>query len=183
MAYSFTTLDKGIKESQEWLLKEFAGIQAGRATPAILDSIMVESYGTPTAIPHAAAISLLDARTLRVLPWDKSLIKSIEKAIHEAKLPLSVSADADGVRVSFPELTSERRTTIVKILKEKLEEARVSIRKVREAVKSDITEQERAGALSEDDAKRAKDEMEKRVTEGNKKLEELAAKKEAEILA
>ena len=110
MAYDFSTLDKNIKETDEWLTREFSGIRTGRATPAILDSVKADVYGTRTALIQIGTVSIEDARTLRVIPWDKSLNKAVEKAITEADLGVSVATDDQGLRVLFPELTAERRT-------------------------------------------------------------------------
>ncbi|HWB34284.1 MAG TPA: ribosome recycling factor, partial [Candidatus Paceibacterota bacterium] len=149
--------------------------------PAILDGVMVESYGTRMTISQVANISVEDARTLRVVPWDSSQAKEIEKAITMANLGLSVGMDERGVRVSFPELTSERRAQLVKLAKEKIEEGRTSLRKLRDDIWSDIQKQEKDGKMPEDDKFRAKDDMQKRVDAANKKFDEALERKEKEI--
>jgi ribosome recycling factor len=122
-----------------------------------------------------------DARTLRVAPWDKSQIKAIEAAIQKANLGLSVTSDDGGLRVIFPELTGERRAQIIKLLGQKLEDARISLRKEREIVIDDFKKQEKDGEMSEDEHFKGKEELQKLVDEANRKFDELAANKEKEI--
>ncbi len=122
-----------------------------------------------------------DARTLRITPWDKTQVKAIEGAITKANLGLSVSTDDNGLRVIFPELTGERRAQMGKLLHAKLEDARISLRKEREAVLADCKQQEKDGEMSEDDVFKAKEELQKHVDEMNRHFEQLAEKKEAEI--
>ena len=181
MAYNFKPFEGRIKEVTERLTKELAGVRTGRATPAILDGIQVESFGTRMPINNVAAVSIEDARSLRISPWDASMAKEIEKAITVANLGLSVGADEKGVRVFFPELTSERRAQLLKVAKEKVEEARTSLRKMRDEVWSDIQKQEKDKKMGEDDKFRAKDEMQKRVDAANKAFDEVLARKEKEI--
>jgi len=182
MAYNFTEFKNKITEVENWLSKEFSSIHTGRAIPALLDGVMIDSYGTKTAINHVAAVTAEDQRTLRVSPWDKSQIKDIEKAINSANLGVSVASDDQGLRVFFPELTTERRQAFVKIAKEKLEYTRISLRKEREDVWSDIQKQEKEGEISEDDKFRLKDELQKIVDEANNKLDSMAENKEKEIM-
>lgn len=181
MSYDFSHFKKQLQGIEEWLGNEYLGVRTGRATPAILDGVSVEAYGARTPLKHAAAISIEDAKTLRVAPWDKTQIKAMEKAVMEANLGLSVSSDDRGLRVFFPDLTSERRTSLVKVVREKLEQARVSVRSERDEIWSDIQSQEREGSIAEDEKFRLKDEMQKYVDAANKKLEELAGRKEDEI--
>lgn len=181
MAYDFKPFDKRIAEVTERLTKELSGVRTGRAAPAILDGIMIESYGTRMGLAQVATISVEDARTLRVAPWDMSNAKEIEKSITQANLGLSVGLDERGVRVSFPELTSERRVQLVKLAKEKVEEARVSLRSARDEVWSDIQKKEKDGEMPEDDKFRAKDEMQKRVDAAGTEFDNALARKEKEI--
>ncbi|HWH07094.1 MAG TPA: ribosome-recycling factor, partial [Candidatus Paceibacterota bacterium] len=126
MAYDFSKLTGGIKETEEWLTRELSGVRTGRATPALLDSVKPEIYGARTPITNVASVTVEDARTIRIVPWDKSVVKSIEKAITEADLGISVSVDDMGLRVIFPELTAERRTMLAKLAGEKFEHAKVT---------------------------------------------------------
>lgn len=178
MAYSFSDFSTKGKEVVEWLKREYTGISTGRATPAILDLVSVESYGSRTAIPHVASVTIEDPRTLRVAPWDKTQLKSIESALRDADLGLSVSVDDMGLRIFFPQLTTERRAQLVKVLKDRLEDARVKVRMLRQETQKDIE----AESLPEDDAKRAADELQKKVEEYNGLLEDVFAKKEAEVM-
>jgi ribosome recycling factor len=179
--YNFQPFKSRVAEIEEWVKKEFSLLRTGRATSVILDSITIESYGSQSPIAHVASVSMEDARTLRVAPWDKSQIKVIEAAIQKANLGLSVTSDDGGLRVIFPELTGERRTQIIKLLGAKLEDARISLRKEREAVIDDFKKQEKDGEMSEDEHFTGKEELQKLVDEANRKFDELAANKEKEI--
>lgn len=182
MNYSFSPFQTKTAEVGERLRKELAGIHTGRVASAILDGVSIESYGARTPIAHSGSIAVEDARTLRITPWDKTQIKAMERAVNDANLGVSVSSDATGLRVFFPELTTERRTALQKLVRGKLEEARVALRTEREKVWHDIQERERSGELSEDDKFRLKDELQKFVDEGNRTLESLAERKEKEIM-
>jgi ribosome recycling factor len=181
MAYDFKPFEKKIADIKARLEKEFSSVRTGRATPAILDSVQIESYGTRMGLAQVATISVEDARTLRVSPWDMSNAKEIEKAVTAANLGLSVGSDEKGVRVFFPELTAERRTTLIKLAKDKLEEGRTALRVAREEVWDDIQKKEKDKKMSEDDKFRAKDDMQKRVDAANKSFDELFTRKEKEI--
>ncbi|MDO8518431.1 MAG: ribosome recycling factor [bacterium] len=181
MAYDFKPFDKKIAEVVERLGRELSGVRTGRAAPAILDGIMVESYGTRMPLNQVANISIEDARTLRVAPWDMGNAKEVEKAITTANLGLSVGLDERGVRVFFPELTSERRVSLVKLAKERIEETRAALRVVRDEVWSHIQKLEREGTMPEDDKFRAKDEMQKKVDTANTLFDDALARKEKEM--
>ncbi len=182
MAYDFKDLKTGIKSVEEWLKAEFSGIRTGRATPAILDSVMVEAYGSLMPINQVGSISVEDARMMRVTPWDMSLAKPVEKAIMLADLGLSLAVDEKGVRVSFPDLTSDRRASLIKLAKQKLEDARITLRGEREKTIKDIERREKEGEISEDEKFRLKTELQKYIDEAGSVLEGLFAKKEKEIL-
>lgn len=181
--YNFANFKSRLKEVEEWLGREYLGIRTGKATPAVLDGVMVDSYGTKTPLKHVSAIGIEDAVTIRVTPWDKSQLSAIQKSIESANLGLSVAPDNTGLRVIFPALTEERRKMLIKLTGEKLEDARISVRKEREKVWEDIQSEEKAGNLSEDDKFRAKDELQKLIDETNKNLDSLAKKKETEIMS
>jgi ribosome recycling factor len=178
MAFNFTNLDAGLKESTDWLGREYSRVHTGRATPMLLDSVMVEAYGSFQPIKNVGSVSVEDARTLRLTLWDKTVIKDVEKAITAANLGLSLATDAEGMRIIFPPLTTENRAKLVKVLKEKMEEARVSVRKEREIAQNDL----KAADLPEDDARRAKEEIQKRVDAANAKLEAIFEGKEDEVM-
>lgn len=177
MAYNTTNFKQELKKIEEWLAREYSQVHTGRATPMVLDSISVDSYGSRMPIKNVAGITIEDPKTLRIAPWDKNQIKDIESAIMAANLGLSVASDSDGVRVIFPMLTTENRAKLAKVLKEKLEEARIKVRQERG------DEMNKLGDLSEDDKNRAKDEVQKCVDEANKNLEGVFAKKETEVMS
>jgi len=181
--YDFKQLKTSIEETQEHYKTELSTIRTGRAAPALLDNIRVESYGTKVPLNQVGSVSAEDARTLRVSPWELDQVNQIEQAIREADLGVTLSSDEKGVRICFPELTSERREQLIKLTQTKLEEARITLRRHREDVWSDIQKQQKDGELSEDEKFTSKDEMEKIIKEGNEVLEELAKKKEVELNA
>lgn len=183
MLYDFSKFKIKTKEIEEWLRKEYSGVRTGMASPALLDGVIVESYGSRMGIKELASISIEDARSLRVSPWDSSQTANIEKAITLANLGVSIRADERGLRVLFPELTTERRQSFVKIANGKLEEARVSLRSARDEIWNEIQKKEKEGGMGEDDKFRLKNEMQKIVDDTNKKLEEVAEKKDKEIMS
>ncbi len=176
MQYDFSHFKKQGAETIEWLKREFSGIRTGRAAPAILDNLKIESYGTLLGLKELASINIEDARTLRITPWDMSQAKNIEKAIQTSDLGLSATVDDKGLRIIFPELTSQRRAQLLKVAKQKLEDARVAIRGEREKVKKEIDK------ITDKDAKfRAGEELQKLVDGLNKDLEAAYERKEKEI--
>lgn len=182
MAYNFSQFKQGAEGALEWLKNEYAGLRTGKASPAILDNVLVEAYGSKMKIKELANVNLEDARSIRIVPWDTAVAKSLEAAIRDGGLGLSVSVDDKGLRVSFPPLTSERRADLVKVAKQKMEEARIRVRTEREKIHSHVDKEEKGGTMSKDDAYRTKQELQKLVDEANKKLEEIGEKKEKEIL-
>lgn len=181
MSYDFNNFKKRAGEIENWLKEEFSHLQTGRATPALLDSVMVAAYGQNQPLKNISAINIEDARTLRIKPWDAAVIKDIEKAIISSNLGVNPIVDNNSVRIPFPELTGERREALVKILHGKLEGAKISLRKERDEVWNDIQGKEKNKEFGEDDKFRFKDELEKLTGEANKKMEELSGKKEKEI--
>jgi ribosome recycling factor len=181
MAYNFTAFQNGIKEVEEWLKKELSLVRTSRASTAMLDNVYVDAYGAKSPVSHVATISTDGPRTLRIAPWDKSHIKSIEEALRSADLGLSVSSDEGGIRVTSPELTGERRTQLTKLVREKLEDARISVRKEREAVLSDCKKKKDADEMSEDEFFKTREALQKFVDDANAKLEDLSAKKEKDL--
>ncbi|MBP9759755.1 MAG: ribosome recycling factor [Candidatus Pacebacteria bacterium] len=179
--YTFTTLTSAIQDIADHLKNELMSIRTSQAAPALLDNVHVEAYGSMMPLNQVGSVTIEDSRTLRVSAWDIAQVHALEKAIRNAELGVSVSADEKGVRVSFPELTSDRRTQLLKLTRTKLEEARTAIRQVREHTWQDIQKKEKEKELSEDDKFRAKEGMEKLVKEGNDKLEEMAVRKEEEL--
>ncbi len=182
MAYDFSGVLGQKNTIMEWLKSEYRSIQTGRATPQVLDLVHIDMYGARTLIAHAGNITIEDPRTLRVAPWDKSVIGQMEKAINDADLGLSVSSDSDGLRVYFPSLTTETRTKLVKLLKDRLEDARIRVRALREETNKHIDAEAKNGAYGEDEQKKYREEMQKIVDAANQELEDYFQKKEIEVM-
>jgi len=181
MIYDLSPLKKKLPEIEEWLRKELSLLRTGRASPALLDNINIDYYGAKQPLKYVGAISSEDARTLRVRPWDTSLIPQIDQAIRNAGMGLQAIAEKDSVRIIFPELTEERRKVLIKSVSEKLEQARISIRKIRDEYWRDIQDKEREGKISEDDKYRLKDDLQEMIDKVMKNLEQMAEAKEKEI--
>lgn len=171
------------KEIVDWLATEYAGIRTGQASPALLDGIKVESYGSMMPLNQIGSVGVEDARTLRVSLWDVGGVPAVETALREADMGVSVATDSAGLRVIFPELTSERRTQLVKLAKTKLEDARVSVRSARDEIMKDLERQQKDGDIGEDDKFTQKEEVQKKVDAVNSQLEALYDKKESEVSA
>lgn len=182
MPYDFKGFKSAADSTFEWLKNEYLSLRTGQATPTILDGVMVESYGSRVPVKQVASILVSGPKSLIVAPWDKNIAAEVDRSIREANLGLSVAMDSQGIRVSFPDLTVERRALLVKALKEKLEEARIKMRQEREKIIADIDKKEKDGSLNKDDKFRLRNELQKLVDETNEKLEELSSKKEKEIL-
>ena len=182
MAYNFSNFKTDLKKAEEWLSKEYSQIHSGRAIPVVLDGIMVDSYGTFISIKNVASVNIEDPKTLRIAPWDKNQIKEIERAILAANTGLSLATDEAGIRVIFPALTTERRIMTVKILKEKLEDARVTTRLEREKVVTDVEKKEKNAEITNDELFRAREEIQKIMNETNVMLEAIFEKKENEVM-
>lgn len=182
MPYNFLEFKNTLKGVENWLSGELSQIHAGRATPLVLDGVMIDVYGAKSSLSHVATITIEDPKTLKVSPWDKSHIKDIERAIGAANLGLSTAPDQTGVRVIFPELSSDRRQGLVKTIRERLEKARITMRQHRDEMWSEIQNKEKEGGMAEDDKFRAKEEMEKLIGECGANLEAISAKKEKEVL-
>jgi ribosome recycling factor len=176
--YDINPFKQEIKQAQEWLSKEYSQIHTGRAAPALLDGVMVEAYGATQPLKNVASTTIEDPKTLRVVPWDKGQIKDIERGLYAADLNFSIAVDDSGIRVIIPALTTESRQKLVKIAKERLEEARITVRKARESALNDFKE----AKLPEDMMRNAKDDVQAIVDAANNDLESLFKKKETEIL-
>jgi ribosome recycling factor len=181
MAYDFKPLEAKLGGAKEWLSKEYRGLRTGRATPTILDGVTVQAYGSQMPIKQVGNIGVEDARSLRITPWDMGLLKDIERGIVAANLGLGTATDASGIRVTFPELTSERREQLVKVAKQKLEEARGTVRAAREDCWKDIQAKEEEGGMGEDEKFRLKDDLQKKIDTCNEELEKLFEAKETEM--
>lgn len=183
MSYNFSSFKDSVKAKEAWFVLELSSLRTGRVSPAILDNVSVESYGSKMPVNHVSAISIEDAKTLRVVPWDSSQLKAIEKAILAANLGVSVAPDNVGIRLSFPDLTEDRRRSLIKIVKTKLEETRVAVRQERDKTIGDIQTREKTHEITEDDRYRLKEELQKLVDEANKRFDILAERKEKEVMS
>lgn len=181
MAYDFSKLKVSIKETEEWLSRELSGIRTGRATPTLLDGVKPEAYGNRMPLKELASISVEDARTLRIIPWDMTLVKTIEKGITDANLGIGIATDAQGLRVSFPELTGERRAQLSKIAGDKAEQAKVTLRGHRTDALHLIDAAGKEGGMGKDEILRLKSEVQKLIDAGNDALGKILEKKEKEI--
>lgn len=175
-------LTKKLEDILLGLKTETASLRTGRATPALVENLEVEAYGEKQPLKALAAISTPGGREIAIQPWDKSLLSVIEKAIQASPLGLNPVADKDLIRLSIPALTEERKKDLIKILREKLEHARIQMRRIRDEAMKAIEAEEKAKNISEDERFRQKQEVEKKVGEYNKKIEELGEAKEKEIM-
>ena len=165
----------------EHLRHEFTGLRTGRASVALLDQVKVDYYGTPTPLKQVATLATPESRLITVQPFEKTLMKDIEKAILASGLGLTPTNDGKLIRLPIPPLTEERRKDLVKVAKRLTEEVRVHIRNIRRDVLEDIKKAQKDSTLAEDDAKKAHDEIQKLTDTYMAKVDELLKKKEAEI--
>ncbi len=165
----------------EHVVEDLSQIHTGRATPELVEGITVEAYGTQSPIKSLANINAADSRSLVIQPWDKSLLDSISKAISSSSLGFQASTEGEIVRVRIPDLTAERRQEFVKVMKEKIEDGRISVRNVRQIAMKEIDEAV-VGGVSKDIADRNRAEVEKIVKSANEKIEEMRQTKEKELM-
>lgn len=164
------------------LERAYSAIRAGRANPAVLDKVQVDYYGTPTPIQSMAAVSVTEARILVIQPWDKSTLKSIEKAIQASDIGINPANDGSTIRIVFPPLTEERRKDLCKQVRKEGEEAKVAIRSIRRDANDKFKALKKSSEISEDDLKDLEDQTQKLTDKYVKKIDEIAAAKEKEIL-
>lgn len=176
-----SSAEENMKKSVDVVRKEFASLRAGRATPALLDKIVVSYYGTPTPLNQMANISVPEARMLVIQPWDKSATPEIERAILKSDVGITPSSDGTVIRLTIPQLTQERRTELVKVIKKKAEEGRVAIRNIRRDINDNLKAKQKEG-VPEDDVKRAQDDLQKTTDKYIKEIDELVKLKEQEIM-
>jgi ribosome recycling factor len=164
------------------LQEEFAAVRTGRATPALVDKLKVDYYGSEVPLQQIAGFSVPEPRVLVISPYDKAAIKGIERAIQESDLGVNPSNDGAIVRLTFPELTTERRKDLVKVVKHRAEESRVAVRNVRRDVRKELETLERDGDLSRDELDRIEKELEKVTHEAVAEIDAMLAHKEHELL-
>ncbi len=166
----------------EHLQKELGALRTGRATPALVEDIVVNAYDTMMEIKGLASIQTSDARTLVIEPWDKSLTKNIEKAIRDAGTGLNPLVDGTSIRIIMSSMTEDNRKQMVKKMKEIIEEAKIAVRQIREDARVQITKMEKDKTMSEDEKFKLFDEIDKMTKEYTARVEEVGAKKEEEIM-
>lgn len=172
-----THMQKAVESAK----REFASVRTGRASPALLERVTVDYYGTPTPITQVATVTVPEPRLLLIQPWDKSLVREIERAIQKSDLGLMPSSDGTLIRLPIPSLTGERRKDLAKLAHKQAEEARVAVRNIRRDHKDKLERLEKKGELSEDDVRRAVDELQKLTDRHIAEIDTLLSAKEKEI--
>lgn len=174
--------DQKMQKSIEALKADLAKVRTGRAHPGILDHIHVEYYGNPTMLTQVANVTLIDARTIGVQPFEKKMVAVIEKAIRESDLGLNPSTQGDIIRVPTPALTEDRRKEMVKLVKNEAEDAKIALRNIRREANEALKKLLKDKSCSEDDERRAQDEIQKLTDKGVADVEKLVTEKEKEVL-
>lgn len=161
---------------------EFSGVRSGRAAPALIERLSVEAYGVDVRLQEIASISVPEARQLMISPHDPANLDAIERAIRNSDLGLSPSNDGRSLRLNFPPLTEERRRELVKVVRQMAEDGRIAIRNVRRDVRKELDSLEKDGSLSEDEQKRAEDQLDKMTQKAEAQIGDALEHKEAELL-
>ncbi|MDB5926279.1 MAG: ribosome recycling factor [Betaproteobacteria bacterium] len=177
------TADQKMKKSLEALKNDLSKVRTGRAHAGLLDHVMVDYYGTPTAVPQVANVTLLDARTIGVTPWEKKMASAIEKAIRDSDLGLNPSSMGDTVRVPMPALTEERRKDLIKVVHKEGENARVAIRNVRRDAIHQLKDLLKQKKVAEDEERRAQDDVQKLTDRYIADIDKALQAKEADLMA
>ena len=177
-----TAYEEKMQKTIDNLANEYANIRAGRANPRLLEKIKVDYYGAPTNLQGVANISVPEARTLMIAPWDASLIKAIEKAILASDLGVTPNNDGKNIIINFPELTEERRKELAKDIKKKGEDAKVAVRNIRRDAKDSLKKQNKAGDFSEDELSDKEDELQKTTDKFIADIDKMVDSKTKEIM-
>jgi len=175
--------DAKMQKTVDVVLSDFASVRAGRANAGVLDRIMVEYYGVPTPLNQVASISSPDPRALLIQPWDTSLLRPIEKAIQTSELGINPQNDGRSIRLTFPQLTEERRKELTKQVRKYGENGKVAIRNIRRDAMDKFKAMEKKSEITEDDLKEYEKELQDMTDKRCKQIDELTAKKEAELMA
>ncbi len=183
MKEMYQEYDVKMQKTIDVVTSDFAGVRAGRANAAVLDKITVEYYGTETPIHQVASISTPDARTLVIQPWDGTLLKAVEKALLTSELGINPQNDGKVIRLVFPQLTEERRKELTKQVKKYGEGGKVAIRNIRRDAMEKFKAMKKKAEITEDDLKELEDELQKLTDKRCKEIDDLTAKKEAELMA
>ena len=175
--------EERMNKTVDALDKEYASVRAGRANPGVLDKILVDYYGVPTPINQMAAISVSEARILVIQPWDKSTLNPIYKAIQASDIGINPQNDGSVIRLTFPQLTEDRRKELVKDIKKMAEDSKVAIRSIRRDAIDKIKKMQKASEITEDDLKNGEDELQKITDEFIKDIDSAASAKEKEVMS
>jgi len=176
-------VEDNMRTGIEILKKELATFRTGRATPSLLEKIMVSYYGTPTPVNQVANISVPEARLLVIQPWERQLLPEIERAILKSDLGINPASDGSVIRLVIPQLTQERRVELVKTAKKKAEEGRVAVRNIRREANDQFKKQQKEGKISEDEMFRRQEKVQKLTDKYIKEIDQLVSNKEKEIMA
>ena len=179
----YKVYEEKMHKSIDSVASDFAAVRAGRANASVLDRIMVDYYGSPTPIQQIAAIASPDARALLITPWDATALKSIEKAILNSDLGINPQNDGKSIRLNFPQLTEERRKELVKQIHKYSEGGKVAVRNIRRDAMDHFKKMEKKSEITEDELKQAEKDLQKLTDDSCKKLDDLLAKKEKELMA
>ncbi len=174
--------EEKMQKSIDNLQENFAGIRAGRANPHILDKIKVDYYGTPTPLQQVGNISIPEARIIQIVPWEKKMIKEIEKAINMADIGINPTNDGSAIRLIFPELNEERRKELAKQIKKYAEEAKVAVRNIRRDAMDTVKKLEKDGEYTEDDSKKAEKDIQKLTDKAVEDIDKMCEAKTEDIM-
>ena len=179
----YTNLKEKMEKSISVYQEKLSEVRAGRANPAILNKVKIDYYGTPTPINQVAGVSVPEARLIVIQPWDVSVLKEIEKAILASDIGINPNNDGKVIRLAFPELNEERRKEIVKDIKKMAEEAKVAIRAIRREGIDNAKTKQKEGEITEDELKKAEDEIQKMTDKNIEEIDKILAVKEKEVMA
>jgi len=182
MAANLNVFEDKMKKTISVLESEMKSVRAGRANPAILDKVSVEYYGAPSPLPQIANVSVPDARTILIQPWDATILGDVEKAILKSDIGITPNNDGKSIRLNFPPLTEERRKEIVKGIHKKGEDSKVAIRSIRRDAMEDAKTQKKNGEITEDDVKNIEKDIQKLTDNYVKDIDSIIAAKEKEVL-
>lgn len=171
-----------MQKSIDALHNELSKLRMGRATPSLLDHVMVDYYGSPTALNQVANITVIDARTLGVAPWEKNMVQAVEKAILTSDLGLNPATSGDIIRIPLPPLTEERRRDLIKVVKAEVENAKIAVRNIRRDVNNSFKDELKAKTITEDDDRKAQDRVQKITNSIIADIDKISQSKEAELM-
>ena len=177
------TTEQKMQKSLDALKADLGKVRTGRAHTGLLDHVMVDYYGNPTLVNQVANITLVDARTIGVQPWEKNLVSKVEKAIRDADLGLNPSTNGDLIRVPMPMLTEERRRDLIKVIKSEGEDTKIAVRNIRRDANNTLKEALKNKEIAEDDERRMQDEVQKLTDRFVAEIDKMLAAKEADLMA